>query len=109
MIYGDIGGAAYIHPDASIEIEPWDNYPDNSWLSEPGVRYAVLTIAAKKRPALKELLPPRPEAADDCGKCTGSGWLQIGALEVVCDACHGLGWPSPPHKSLERTRRSAQP
>ena len=107
MIYGDVGGAAYIRSDGSVELEAWDDYPGNSWLSEPlGVRYAILTIAAKKRPALVELLPLRPAAADDCVKCGQTGWRKIGPLEVACEVCHGLGWISPPNNSLELTRGS---
>jgi hypothetical protein len=98
MICGGPGGAAFIRPDGSLDIEPADDDPFNPWLADPvGVRHSSLRIGAKRRPALAELLPPRPDEAKDCTKCAGTGWEQIGQLEIVCHTCHGLGWDSPHH------------
>jgi hypothetical protein len=104
MIYGDIGGAAYIYADGRIEVEPADVVPGNGWREDPDVIAAILVAAAKRRPALTELLPDRPAHASDCGVCGVTGWVHIGGLTTVCGTCHGLGWLAPPNKSLERTR-----
>jgi hypothetical protein len=103
MIYGDIGGAAYIHSDGRIEVEPADAVPGNVWREDPGVLTAILVAAAKRRPALAELLPVKPIDANGCGVCEGTGWVRVAGLTTVCGACHGLGWLSPPDTSLERT------
>jgi len=94
MIYGDIGGAAYIRADGSVVLEAWDDLPDNQWRADPAFLCSVLVSAAKKRPVLAELLPSRPRAAADCDACGGSGWIWIGTVELVCAHCHGLGWRS---------------
>jgi len=104
MIYADIGGAAYIHADGRIEVEPADAVPGNAWREDPDVVTAILVTAAKRRPALAELLPERPAYANDCGVCGATGWVHVGVLTTVCGYCHGLGWLAPPNKSLERTR-----
>src|SRR3954462_8888817 len=104
MIYGDIGGAAYIYADGRIEVEPADAVPGNAWREDPDVITAILVTAAKRRPALAELLPDRPAEASDCGVCGVSGWVHVAGLTTVCGKCHGLGWLTPPNKSLERTR-----
>jgi hypothetical protein len=104
MIYGDIGGAAYIHADGRIEVEPTDAVPGNAWREDPDVLTAILVAAAKRRPALAELLPERPTHANDCGVCGVTGWVHVGGLTTVCGTCHGMGWLAPPNKSLERTR-----
>src|SRR3954447_9120451 len=69
MIYGDIGGAAYIYADGRIEVEPADSVPGNTWREDSEVITAVLVAAAKRRPALAELLPEKPAQASDCGVC----------------------------------------
>jgi len=104
MIYGDIGGAAYIYEDGRIEVEPADAVPGNTWREDPNVVIAAVVAAAKRRPALAELLPLRPSDAGDCGACNGSGWIQIAGLSTVCGTCYGLGWLARPNTSLERTR-----
>jgi len=92
MIYGDVGGAAYVRADGSIEIEPWDEFPENAWHSDTNFVYAALVAAAKKRPALAELLPDRHPGALDCTDCSGSGSLMFGSSELGCASCYGLGW-----------------
>ena len=104
MIYGDIGGAAYIYADGRIEVEPADAVPGNAWREDPEVITAILVAAARRRPALAELLPDRPAQVSDCGVCGVSGWVHVGSLTIICGTCHGLGWLAPPDTSLERTR-----
>ncbi len=104
MIYGDIGGSAYIRADGSIEIEVADEVPGNTWRTDPNIRTVALVCASKRGPIFAELLPERPTHAEDCGSCEGTGWMTVGALTAVCGMCLGLGWLSRPTKSLERTR-----
>ena len=102
MIYGDIGGAAYIRADGTIEIEA--EIPSSAWSTNPNMLTSILVCASKCRPALAELLPERPILAEDCISCSASGWISVGAVTLVCGDCYGLGWVSLPNTSLERTR-----
>jgi hypothetical protein len=102
MIYGDIGGAAYIRADGSIAIE--EELPGSSWSANPNMLIAILVCASRRRPALAELLPDRAALDKDCVPCGATGWLAVGELTLVCEACSGLGWVAPPNTSLERTR-----
>jgi hypothetical protein len=92
MIYGDIGGAAYIAPDGEITLEPWDDLPSNQWRADPEFRLVALVAGARKHPELAELLPSRPVDAIACEQCHETGWYEIAEAEFVCAACHGLGW-----------------
>ncbi len=94
MIYGDVGGAAYIRADGSIFLQAWQDVPDNHSRADPGFLHSALVSAAKNRPILAELLPSRPSGPVDCDACKASGWITIGATELVCSRCHGLGWRS---------------
>jgi len=95
MIYGDVGGAAYIRTDGSVFAEPWDDFPENQFRREdPGFVTSMIVVGAKKWPALLELLPDRPLGAADCTKCGGAGWVKVGTVDLVCGACDGLGWRS---------------
>lgn len=92
MIFGDVGGAAYLYADGTVVLEPWDALPESAWRADPAFLTGVLVSAAKKRPALVELLPRRPSAAGDCPICNATGWRSIGTTPLVCSSCHGLGW-----------------
>jgi hypothetical protein len=92
MIYGDIGGAAYIDPDGAITLEPWDDQPGNQWPADPEFQLVALVAGARSHPELAELLPARPANATGCQQCHETGWYNIAKTELVCAACHGLGW-----------------
>jgi hypothetical protein len=92
-IYGDVGGAGYIRLDGTVFTEPWDEV-DAEYTDDPNLLYTVIVVGAKTRPALRELLPDRPQDAMDCRDCGGTGWVAVGGGDLVCGTCHGLGWKS---------------
>jgi hypothetical protein len=92
MIYGDIGGAAFIDPDGVITLEPWDELPENTWRADPDFQVVALVAGARNHPELAELLPARPATAVACEQCRETGWQNIAGGEFVCAECHGLGW-----------------
>lgn len=70
-----------------------------------GKAFASIVVGAHKTGVteLLALLPRRPEDAQDCGACNGSGWLSFAvspdegphaAKGCVCLDCGGLGWLS---------------
>lgn len=93
LIYGDIGGAAYIRADGSIDIE--DDLPGSSWSTDPNILTSVLVCAVKRRPELAELLPERKALDTNCADCGATGWETLGSITIICEICHGLGWVSP--------------
>jgi len=54
--------------------------------------------------ALVGKVVPKKEPRISCASCEATGFTRTGSLMTVCSACRGLGWRSPPNKSLERTR-----
>ena len=91
LIYGDMGGAAYVTSDGEILTQPWD--ADRAQPEpDPKLRHTALVIGARRRPELKELLPERSPSDTDCSACSGTGWLQFDAARIVCGQCGGLGW-----------------
>ncbi len=103
MIHGEIGGAAYIRLDGSIELEPWDEDPENPWRSDPNVVYAALVAALKKWPELAELMPDRQPDSEDCLDCGAIGHFNRG-LSLLCPSCYGLGWRPQPNPSLKEDK-----
>ena len=90
MLYGDIGGCAYIRPDG--EILYWGHDDDAPSPGSSGTAIASIVIGSQRFPELQELLPPRPPTASDCPACAGSGKFR--QYDIICGSCNGLGWTS---------------
>lgn len=90
MIYGDIGGAAYITPDGEILTQAWDSEEPPAPEADPTLRLAALVIGAEKHPQLRPLLPSRPSDAVTCKTCGGTGRLPK-YPRLLC-LCGGIGW-----------------
>jgi hypothetical protein len=105
-----LGPATYLTADGRIL---WD---DDGWGVQATRReiYVALTAGARKTgiTALLALLPARPEDADPCTRCDGTGrWAGLRSVsgEVIsmcCPDCGSLGWHS---SRLDLSRRSRWP
>jgi hypothetical protein len=91
----DMGGCYCLQSDGEIFAFTWDEPHKLILETDPRIRNLVLFQAAKKFPALKPLIPPRPATAHDCDSCKGagvaSGFPPELAKDIVC-FCGGLGW-----------------
>jgi hypothetical protein len=75
-----------------------------TWRRAVGVeRLGFIVIAARRFPALGELLPRRPANAAGCGACRATGdWHLFSADRkeslrirgMICKSCGGMGWQS---------------
>ena len=90
MLYGDIGGCAYIRPDGDVHFVAHDEHV--AYREPEAVVVASLVIGSKHFPELKELLPQRSPAARDCSACAGTGKFKD--FDIICGTCNGLGWTS---------------
>jgi len=99
-VYSDDAGVLLFRPDGQVLDVAWGAGD----VARPADSYRWLLArvsAAKRYPELLVLLPSRPEHADNCAKCSGSGIFHT--LEFPgqsrCRTCNGLGWvyvPPPP-------------
>ena len=83
-----------LRPDGAVlcmDHETWGHPTEPE--ADPLILYAVLLQAARRRPELQELIPPRPPTAQPCKSCGGLGrqGRQDGSSEC-CMGCSGLGW-----------------
>ncbi len=90
-VYTDMSGALAFTVDGRVLFFSWETeqiQPTNDeWVTVAAV------AAAEKYPELREILPQRPATAATCGKCGGTGKLQLTPeLTPRCYTCRGLGW-----------------
>ena len=86
-----MSGALAFTVDGRVLFFSWETeqiQPTNDeWVTVAAV------AAAEKYPELREILPQRPATAATCGKCGGTGKLQLTPeLTPRCYTCRGLGW-----------------
>jgi hypothetical protein len=94
LLYGTIGGAAYLRPDGSVWLHwavDWVNDSEQyEWREAAGDdRWGALVLGARRIPELRRLLPVRESETPDCPRCEGSGFVLGG---VICPDCGALGW-----------------
>ncbi|MFL5322085.1 MAG: hypothetical protein ACJ790_20655 [Myxococcaceae bacterium] len=77
-----------LRADGAVMLARWQEDPVE--VSDVRARVRAIAQAAHQFPALKELLPARPEGALTCSRCRGSG-IAPNQTGVACD-CDGLGW-----------------
>ncbi|WP_438026080.1 hypothetical protein [Sorangium sp. So ce233] len=83
-----------LRPDGSFVR--WDQEAASPGLRPLSIGYwqrMAICQAAKTRPELASLLPPRPVDAVTCSVCGGAGTI-AGAPQIVCE-CGGAGWSIP--------------
>jgi hypothetical protein len=56
------------------------------------IKFYSLLLGSEKYPELRVLLPARPENANDCKDCKGTGKSIIEGIQAFCGKCSGLGW-----------------
>lgn len=105
-----LGPATYLTADGRIL---WD---DDGWGVQATRRevYAAVRAGARKTgiSALLSLLPARPEDADSCARCEGTGrWTGLRSvsgepISICCPDCGSLGWLS---SALDLSLRSRWP
>lgn len=92
-----LGPPVYLAGDGRIAWDGWYEWSK----AAPSQRdaHASLVVGAKKTgvASLLELLPVRPDRAEDCLACAGPGWMDMLSatrepFQIVCAVCGGLGW-----------------
>jgi hypothetical protein len=95
-IFPDMSGCIALRPDGSMVFLD-DESGKISEDIEPHWRLIALVNGSMKYPELKTLLPSRPENAEICQQCQGTGRfiLENQVFEsAFCGICSGLGWLS---------------
>jgi hypothetical protein len=88
-VYADLGGHLVLTVDGLVCVYSADTHEmtevdDRLW------QLIALRAAGKEYPRLSRLVPVRPEGAEDCLDCAGTG--QVSGKPVICGSCAGLGW-----------------
>lgn len=94
-ILSDAGGIFALRPDGEIISILWDEPEKMRVESDQRIRNIALQQGSEKYPELKELVSARPDNAQTCPHCQGTGVEPFSAKHnignVVC-YCGGLGW-----------------
>jgi hypothetical protein len=92
-----LGPPVYLTADGRVVWDGWYEWTKNAPTERDA--YASLIVGAKKTgvAALLDLLPPRPDGADDCLGCVGKRWSDVSSasgerFQIICGVCRGLGW-----------------
>jgi len=88
-LYQDVGGCLALRPDGRVVEVFWDKPAQSFGDASPSWRLVALVNGAEAYPALRALLPARPEGSPDCANCDGRGRLDDAG---ICGACFGLGF-----------------
>lgn len=103
LLFGTIGAEAYLRLDGSVwyyRAVDWVNDPDRyEWREGRGNdRWIALVLGSKRMPELQSLLPVRPPAAPNCGRCGGRGEILVSRQSsgeergISCPDCGRLGY-----------------
>jgi hypothetical protein len=91
MVSGGIGYACFIAPDGDAFLYEYDlEDPTIEYQRDRRAQVLTLVLGSKHISELSTLLPSRPTSAPDCEACSGLG--RVTPIQILCDACHGLGW-----------------
>lgn len=92
-----LGPPVYLAGDGRIVWDGWYEWSKTAPTQRDAC--ASLVVGAKKTgvACLLELLPARPDGAEDCLACSGTGWTDMLSasrepFQIVCGVCGGLGW-----------------
>ena len=103
-VYADMAGSWFLKPNGEVWFQSSERVGSALILEEsPHWRLVAHLAAAERFPELTELVPSRPDGAEDCADCEGRGRVMNDL--VRCGVCYGLGWSEVrPGKSSERTQ-----
>ena len=100
-LLGTIGSIWLLRPDGTV----WDVDDDTGKVLQPvpETRHVLaLVYGVERHRWLAELIPPRPESANECTTCKGRGRIDVVPPSrlahlkadnyICCHACNGLGW-----------------
>lgn len=93
-IYPDWSGCLVLRPDGTILFLD-DSTGEATEEFDQKFRSVGLVYGSEKYPELKVLLPARPDDANTCEDCRGTGrWFFEEQVQsnIFCGQCSGLGW-----------------
>ncbi|HET9472470.1 MAG TPA: hypothetical protein VFO82_01170 [Steroidobacteraceae bacterium] len=86
-VYADLGGGLAVKSNGKVVGYSWESRE----VQEAGADWSRLAIArlVREHPAFAELLPERPDDAENCAACSGTGIMMA---NFDCGHCLALGW-----------------
>jgi hypothetical protein len=94
-LFWDMGGVFAINANGDILSFLWDDTLHPQVEYDPRIRNIVLFQGSKKYPELKDLAPVKPDNAQVCPSCRGTGIeptaTKLNVDNIIC-YCGGLGW-----------------
>src|SRR5262245_15299078 len=89
-VHADLVGGLAVMADGRVVHYSWETRE----VRDAGGDMTRLALArlVREHPAFAALLPARPDDAEDCGACAGSGRVPDG---IDCADCQALGWSAP--------------
>ena len=103
----DMGGLYGLMPSGEIVEFLWDQPMEPKVVTKPHSVNVALFQGVRRYPELEPLLPERPDGADTCEMCDGTG--RVGSelpehlRDVVICYCGGAGWLPPGMQQMPRT------
>ena len=97
-ILWDLFSVFFLRPDAGLfEVDFLEAEPKPKIEKDIHTIITVINVATEWFPELKDLLPCRPNDAQDCPDCNGTGRLSINdyygqPASLACSKCMTLGW-----------------
>ena len=97
-ILPDLLTVYFLRPDGELfAIDFFENAPKPEIEKDIHTKVTVINVATEWFPEPKELLPCRPNDAQDCPDCNGTGRLSINdyygqPASLACPECMTLGW-----------------
>jgi hypothetical protein len=88
-VYCDMGGCLVVQSTGRVELLDLDSQSVKKLEDERWLTIACLA-AADRYPEFEVVRPTRPNGAEDCCKCSGSGRMRM--IDARCGTCWGLGW-----------------
>jgi hypothetical protein len=97
-IFPDLFTSYFLRPDGELfAVDFSEAEPKSEIEKDIRIKITVINMAAEWFPELKDLLPCRPNDAQDCPDCNGTGRLRFNdyygqSASVPCPRCMTLGW-----------------
>lgn len=97
-ILWDLFTVYFLRPDGEVfALDLFEAEAKPEIEKDVSVKITVINVATEWFPELKDLLPCRPDDAQDCPDCNGTGRLTINnyngqSVPIACPRCMTLGW-----------------